>query len=399
MFLDFAYPTRQQGFLFITVSCVAIALLLILWYFLNNYYKKTKLANAETKIEVIEPNLESEEPLVVEDIPNEIIEEEVVQEVELETVENSEELVEETISFPNELIETKKEIDLNASTETITLYKKSFLAKLILNKDLQPIYEEIRNYILSFKKVKSRLSFKYERFSIGRKVLAKMLVRGKRLYLYIALNPNDQLPKYHIVDVSDKKIGEQLPSLLKVLSPRSVKYAKELIDILMNENEIVQLPANKFISIDYKDLLRRRSLNKLIEEGLIVEYKVKANAFNFTQGGEFLTEEEIIAITPEKADELVKDSVLDEVVETKIEHRYGKIEVVNVDDLASHFNEGDYINLEALKNSHLVSKNACRIKVLARGALDKKISVEADAFSKQAMKMIIYKGGKVIVIN
>ena len=167
----------------------------------------------------------------------------------------------------------------------------------------------------------------------------------------------------------------------------------------MNENEIVQFPANKFISIDYKDLLRRRSLNKLIEEGLIVEYKVKANAFNFTQGGDFLTEEEIIAITPEKADELVKDSVLDEVVETKIEHRYGKMEVVNVDDLASHFNEGDYINLEALKNSHLVSKNACRIKVLARGALDKKISVEADAFSKQAMKMIIYKGGKVIVIN
>lgn len=377
MFLDFAYPTRQQGFLFITVSCVAIALLLILWYFLNNYYKKTKLANVETKIEVIEPNLESEEPLVVEDIPNEIVEEEDAQEVELETVEDSEIVVE----------------------ETITLYKKSFLAKLILNKDLQPIYEEIRNYILSFKKVKSRLSFKYERFSIGRKVLAKMLVRGKRLYLYIALNPNDQLPKYHIVDVSDKKIGEQLPSLLKVLSPRSVKYAKELIDILMNENEIVQLPANKFISIDYKDLLRRRSLNKLIEEGLIVEYKVKANAFNFTQGGEFLTEEEIIAITPEKADELVKDSVLDEVVETKIENRYGKMEVVNIDDLASCFNEGDYINLEALKNSHLVSKNACRIKVLARGALDKKISVEADAFSKQAMKMIIYKGGKVIVIN
>lgn len=390
MLLDFAYPTKQQGFLFITVSCIAIALLLILWYFLNNYYKKTKLANAEQEIKVIEPNLESEEPLVVEDIPNEEIQEEVVEpETVIEEIQ-TEEIVEEK--------EENKELIVLPQIEPVILYKKSFLAKLILNKDLQSIYEELRDYIMSFKKVKSRLSFKYERFSIGRKDLVKMLVRGKKIYLYFALNPKEQESKYHLVDVSEKKIGSDLPSLLKVQSQRSIKYAKQLIDKMMVENQIELLNPNKIIRIDYKDLLRRRSIQKLLEDGLIKEYVMKNNFFN-TRNSDYLTEEEIKAITPEEADRLVSDEHLKNVIKTKDLKREGRMEVVNIDELSKTFEDGDYIDVETLVDAGIVHKNTKCIKVLARGTLDKKLTVEADAFSKQAMKMIVYKGGEVIVIK
>ncbi len=290
--------------------------------------------------------------------------------------------------------------------ETVSLvrYRKSFLAQLILRPELKDIYAEIRNFILSYKKVHARMSFRCESFTFGRKNLLKMFVRGKRIYIYYALNPNELDSKYHIIDVSEKKIGEKLPTLHKVLSQRSVKYAKELIEVLMANEEIEKLSEDKILNYDYEELLMPRSIEQLLEEGLVVEYRVKQTRNVLVYGtkseedDDDEDDDDSLEASASDADLMVDDEDLRDLVNYKKLNRSGKMAIINVDTLSHEFEEGDLVNLEALIKKHLVPKSTKRIKVLARGSLDKALMVEADDFSKDAMKMIIFTEGSVTVL-
>ena len=57
------------------------------------------------------------------------------------------------------------------------------------------------------------------------------------------------------------------------------------------------------------------------------------------------------------------------------------------------------VNLESLKARNLLPKKCNYFKVLARGTLDKKLTFEANDFSKDAIKMILVTGGKVVKIE
>mgnify|MGYP002518183702 CR=1 FL=1 len=65
---------------------------------------------------------------------------------------------------------------------------------------------------------------------------------------------------------------------------------------------------------------------------------------------------------------------------------------VNVERLEI-FNDGDVVTLDALKKMRLAPQNAGRLKVLARGTMNKKLTIESDSFSLQAVKMITLAGG------
>ncbi len=56
------------------------------------------------------------------------------------------------------------------------------------------------------------------------------------------------------------------------------------------------------------------------------------------------------------------------------------------------------VNVDTLIEAGLVSKKA-RVKILAKGTLDKKLEVHAHAFSKKAIEAIEAKQGKVVKIN
>ncbi len=75
---------------------------------------------------------------------------------------------------------------------------------------------------------------------------------------------------------------------------------------------------------------------------------------------------------------------------------YSRKEIINIDTLSSNFNSGDTVNLDALKEKGLIPKKTDYIKVLARGTLDKHLTVEANEYSADAIKMIVLTGGKVI---
>ena len=98
------------------------------------------------------------------------------------------------------------------------------------------------------------------------------------------------------------------------------------------------------------------------------------------------------------ADELVSDTEAEQRIEIiKSESkRAGKMCEINLDTICDNFEDGETVNLDALKKKKLVPGNAGRLKVLARGIMTKNnLGIIADKFSLSAVKMITLAGGHV----
>jgi large subunit ribosomal protein L15 len=70
---------------------------------------------------------------------------------------------------------------------------------------------------------------------------------------------------------------------------------------------------------------------------------------------------------------------------------------VNVESL-NCFEEGTVVTIEMLVATGLVKKTLDGVKVLGNGSLEKKLTVQANKFSKSAQELIEKVGGKVEVI-
>ncbi|MBE5742868.1 MAG: hypothetical protein E7360_06120 [Clostridiales bacterium] len=95
---------------------------------------------------------------------------------------------------------------------------------------LQDRYDELKNYALRFKKLKTRISKKFDSINQGRLHFVKLSVAGKTLKLFLNMDINETDPKFHCKDMSDKKTYVTVPVLLRIKSGRAVRYAKILID-------------------------------------------------------------------------------------------------------------------------------------------------------------------------
>ena len=71
--------------------------------------------------------------------------------------------------------------------------------------------------------------------------------------------------------------------------------------------------------------------------------------------------------------------------------------VVNVEDL-NRFKEGTVVNSALLKEAGLVGKEFSGVKVLGKGKLEVKLTVQAAKFSKSALEAITALGGTAEVI-
>ncbi len=142
--------------------------------------------------------------------------------------------------------------------------RRSFMARLIQSEDdVQGYYSEIKNLLLSYKGVKSRISWKSESFKKGRVHMAKADVKGKKLYLYLALDPAEfKDSKYFFTDLSEK--SNEYPMLIKVKSNRGLKYAIELIEILAEKLGLVRFDR---VSEDYR--MPYETDKQLLDRGLI----------------------------------------------------------------------------------------------------------------------------------
>ena len=162
-----------------------------------------------------------------------------------------------------ELLEREK----RGEVTLVYRYRKSFLAKMALAEDtVKGYYNELKNALLAYKGVKCRTSWGYEAFNKGRTKLARMDVKTKSLYLYLAIDPQSLVDtKYNFKDMSAKKKYAATPVLMKIRGERKFKHALELIEKICGE--ALQLKRLEAEPTDYR--LPMMSQDEMVEAGYV----------------------------------------------------------------------------------------------------------------------------------
>lgn len=267
-------------------------------------------------------------------------------------------------------------------------YDKSHMAKLtFLSDKMKMYYTEIKNYILSFTKVKNSTSWEGERFYVGRNTLIRFVCRGKSINLYFALTPSTLDPKYGVVDVSDIKKYADLPAMLKMKGPRSFNYAKELIDELMEAEEIAY---NEEFEESYGLELKSRSLESLLKEGLI-----KPVYGNRTSTRPVTLEDNEDEDFEEEEEEIVEDFKPGYKVVGLEKYQVGRClrTIIDLSLLENNYNDGQTVSLDSLKEKNLIDINIMYVKLLASPNFTKKLNIELNEYSKSTCKILdsLYK--------
>lgn len=172
-----------------------------------------------------------------------------------ETVEATEETIEEPAAEEaTEALEESAADDELAATEVAVLtdgealpekkgYVRSpnFAEKMMAASEiLQDRYDELKNYALRYRKLKSRISKKFDSINMGRFHFVKLSVAGKTLKLYLNMDYSTVDPKFRCVDMSNKKTYVTVPVMLRIKSGRAMKYAKRLIDQCAQQHEMLE---------------------------------------------------------------------------------------------------------------------------------------------------------------
>ncbi len=162
-----------------------------------------------------------------------------------------------------ELLEREK----RGEVTLVYRYRKSFLAKMALAEEtVKGYYNEVKNALLAYKGVKCRTSWGYEAFNKGRTKLARMDVKTKSLYLYLAIDPQSLVDtKYNFKDMSAKKKYAATPVLMKIRGERKFKHALELIEKICGEE--LQLKRLEIEPTDYR--LPMMSQDEMVEAGYV----------------------------------------------------------------------------------------------------------------------------------
>ncbi len=293
-----------------------------------------------------------------------------------------------------DVVRASREVVEDGKTKYIIIkYSKSFSAKLIQSEDkVKEYYSELKNYLLSYKKIKNRISWKWETFRLGRKMLAKLRIRGKTISVCLALDPKEfEGTKFHVQDVSEVASYAETPCMYKIKNDKRLRYVKELIDKLMLESGTTRGAEQ---SEDYAAQYPYDSTPSLIARKLIKQLTEE----EASSGTVFKPRETVRAA---EVDRLMRDEVAASLVEKSFDvSDKTKLAIVNIDTLSQTFENGELVTLDEIKKRVKgFPKSATCLKVLARGTLDKRLIVKADAFSIEAVKMILLVGGKVVKVG
>ena len=245
---------------------------------------------------------------------------------------------------------------------------------------MKDYYNLIKNHALSFKGVHSRISWHYDSITVGREPAVKFAIRGKTLCVYYPLKEVDE--KYKVEEAKGKKF-EDVPCVYRIKNDRRSVYAKELINIVMKKLRVEKgKESSEDFSVPYE------STKALLEKGLIKEVKTKVKE-PLTESHETISVEEANARMSDKA---AAASIGEDTSSKKHE---GKKGIINIDTISKNFKDGDTVDLEALWAKKLVPTTVGYVKVLARGTIDKRLNLDLQDYSIEAVKMALLEGGTV----
>ena len=103
-------------------------------------------------------------------------------------------------------------------------------------------------------------------------------------------------------------------------------------------------------------------------------------------------------VDAETADRMMSDSLAYSTViyEEETEPDGYKM-ILNLGVINQHFDKDATVTLEELKAKKLVPQKTKRLKILAHGILNKPLTIKANSYSVQAIKMIELTGGTVVI--
>ena len=232
-------------------------------------------------------------------------------------------------------------------------------------------FNEVKNYLMMYGAVEKLIS-RCETFRINdnKTLIAKVAIGGKSIKIFLAIDPLTlEGTKYKYKDYSAKKAYTDVPTLIKVRSARSMKYFKEIVDMMMARFGVEK--SEEFESADY--------LNSLIPNGQAILGKLRLPAECLVES---VDAKEIPADIPEGLIEQLHVLEAEALDEEKVEAN------VYLDTVANNFENGDLVNIDVLKSKHIV-KQGNTIRVKARGTLNKQITIYAEEFDDDAVKMLL----------
>lgn len=306
-------------------------------------------------------------------------------------------------------------------------YNYSFRAKLIQSgEETQERFGQLMDEFSSYPQVKTRESWRQVRVYSGRKTLACVLFKGRKLCVAFALDPKQyEETKYRGKDMSEIKRYEKTPMLLKVFSERKLSYAKYLFAQVaaqygLRQEEVehhsFRLPYQTTEELIEEKLVKLYSNKELSEDAQIVKADIATlirekismreaqSALSDEVAAMYLEEEEMPQPQPEQVQEPDAETqpmqtpsepvpVKEAAEERKVRVKRG---IINIDTLSRNFQPNEVVTLEVVRARKLVAKDVDYLKVLARGYIDKPLIVEAHDFSMDAVKMILLTGGRAI---
>ena len=162
----------------------------------------------------------------------------------------------------------EEELNEELAQEEYTRYNRSFIARIIQADDeLKARYSELKNHILCYKNVYNKITWKREAFySEKRTCIATFAIHGKTLCLFLATDPAKfDGTKYKVENRAEKRPNTKMPTMLRIRSDRSTKFAKEILNIVFAEQGLKE-------NVDYMPTNFRpayRSTENLIKKGYI----------------------------------------------------------------------------------------------------------------------------------
>ena len=292
-----------------------------------------------------------------------------------------------------------------AAGELIFLYRRrSFLARLALaDSAVQDFFREVRAALLSFAGVRERIGWGGASYAVGRTTLARIAANAKSLVVCLALDPRGAyLAGVHFADLSARGRYASVPVRCKVTGRRSLHAVLDLV------RELARLHALAGCAPPAPPELPPPDPRLLAERGLI---RVVARREN----GDPVAEEELRALLEAGAtlEKFSSAFALRRMRGRAVRFLLGEgasprpvparssaaRALVNLDTIAACFADGERVDLETLREKGLIGRRATACKILARGRLDKVLTVEAEEFSRAAERLIAQKVGKAVRVH
>ena len=253
---------------------------------------------------------------------------------------------------------------------------KMFLRLKMALDRVKKYYSDFRNYLTRY-----NLTFRSNKsgdvYLLKNKVILRVTVYSRALKVYLGLKPKEVDPKYHTVNMSDKKKYDTIPVMLRVSSDRSYKYLLELVDMLAERHKLTE--SNRITDIDYTVDLQSDSqelLKLLGYEDLLVK---RSN----TLMGDVLPNSvgrntQILITNPNKVS------------------GHKEVYEITVGEISAAFGTKYEVTLPLLKQVGLAPESANYLRVIARGECKTRVSVRANDYDILAVKMIVITGGNVV---